>query len=270
MSKSANPWVQTYTGKAFDLVEPTVEMVSWIDLAYGLSRQVRFNGHALNSISIAQHSVLVALAAAQHHKKGLFPSNISLHVAVAWALLHDAAETYIGDVASPVRRAMRKDLSKDHSEGMLSAFDEIDDKVSQTIWTWAGLRDSLVEWNVEGKHVWSPLAWREIKQIDYRMLAFEKKWFVRVEEPQPWNALPPAFVFSDFGLDADDPEDFAVARSLVSSWPEKEAVDTFKSAMFYLGRNATLFKNIRTIEEREMFWVSPVQKRFARLMEIYS
>lgn len=47
-------WLQTYSGIAFDLLEPTPEMV--------VALQCRFAGHTREPYSIAQHSVLVSTA----------------------------------------------------------------------------------------------------------------------------------------------------------------------------------------------------------------
>lgn len=82
-------WIQTYTGKKFHLLNPKVEDVDIIDIAFSLSRQCRFNGHTLFFYSVAQHSLLVSQNVSVENKK--------------WGLLHDAAEAYIGDIVSPLK-----------------------------------------------------------------------------------------------------------------------------------------------------------------------
>jgi hypothetical protein len=91
------PWIQTHSGIAFDLVNPTVDMVRIEDIAHALARINRFTGHTSRPYSVAEHSLLVSdwLAAT-------FPnSNLAFQ-----GLMHDAAEAYVGDVSSPVKRCV--------------------------------------------------------------------------------------------------------------------------------------------------------------------
>jgi hypothetical protein len=83
-------WVQTYTGKVFDLLEPEAYMVDIQDIAVSLSRLNRFKGHTRLPITVAQHSVDV--------------SRLVPDVDAKWGLLHDAAEAYIGDMPGPLKR----------------------------------------------------------------------------------------------------------------------------------------------------------------------
>ena len=53
-------WIQTYTGKAFDLLNPTPEMVEVTDIAHHLALINRFTGATAVPYSVAQHSVLVS------------------------------------------------------------------------------------------------------------------------------------------------------------------------------------------------------------------
>ena len=80
-------WIQTYSGRQFDLTDPS-SCVYIRDIAHALSNVCRFAGHTNVHYSVAQHCVLVS----QHCKHAL------------WGLLHDAAEAYIGDVPRPVKR----------------------------------------------------------------------------------------------------------------------------------------------------------------------
>lgn len=85
-------WVQTYTGKAFSLLNPTADHVDITDIAHALSMQCRFNGHCDRFYSVAQHSVLLSHAVPEED--------------AVWALLHDGAEAYVGDMVRPLKRCL--------------------------------------------------------------------------------------------------------------------------------------------------------------------
>ena len=85
-------WVQTYTGKRFELLVPRPDLVDLEDIAHALSLQNRFNGHTRRPYNVAQHSVLVARAV--DHLSAVYQLQ---------ALMHDAAEAYIGDLVRPVK-----------------------------------------------------------------------------------------------------------------------------------------------------------------------
>jgi len=78
----------TYTGKAFDLLNPKPEMVCIEDIAHSLAYQCRYTGHTREFYSIAQHCVLMAM-------------NSDLPGDPMAKLMHDADEAYIGDIARP-------------------------------------------------------------------------------------------------------------------------------------------------------------------------
>lgn len=59
-------------------------------IAEGLCNMVRWAGHAGNTYSVAAHSLIVA---------HICPPEFKLH-----ALLHDAAEAYIGDIPAPLKK----------------------------------------------------------------------------------------------------------------------------------------------------------------------
>jgi hypothetical protein len=79
----------THTGRVIDLKNPSPQMIEIEDIATSLSRICRFGGHSSAFYSVAQHSVMVAAYAPIHAKK--------------WALMHDAAEAYLGDVIKPLK-----------------------------------------------------------------------------------------------------------------------------------------------------------------------
>ncbi len=85
-------WIQTYTGKKFDLADPQPDMVCIEDISHALSHLCRYTGHSRAFYSVAQHSILVA----SH-----LPREIALQ-----GLLHDATEAYVGDVSWPLKQLL--------------------------------------------------------------------------------------------------------------------------------------------------------------------
>ena len=84
-------WINTYTGRQFWPLAPRVEDVDIEDIAHALSLQCRFTGHVHEFYSVAQHCCLVAERVPEEDR--------------AWALLHDAPEAYLIDLARPVKHA---------------------------------------------------------------------------------------------------------------------------------------------------------------------
>ncbi len=84
--------IHTFSGIAFDLLNPQPEMIRIEDIVHSLALINRFNGAAIFPYSVAQHSLYVAR---------LLPSPLKLH-----GLLHDAAEAYVGDMVSPLKKIM--------------------------------------------------------------------------------------------------------------------------------------------------------------------
>lgn len=82
-------WIVTYTGREVDLVEPRPDQICLDDIAHSLSHTCRFAGHTKRFYSVAEHSLHVAR---------LCPT--------LPALLHDAAEAYIGDVTRPLKHLL--------------------------------------------------------------------------------------------------------------------------------------------------------------------
>ena len=101
-------WIQTYTGRKISLLHPHPEDVDIIDIAQSLSKICRFGGHCQRFFSVAEHSVLVSFIC--QGNSGRARQHIALQ-----GLLHDAAEAYIGDIVSPLKK-------------LLPAVTEIEDK----------------------------------------------------------------------------------------------------------------------------------------------
>lgn len=85
----AGPSVQVRSGLYLDLENPDPQTILVADIAHALSNLCRYTGHTKHFYSVAQHCCLCADNAAPGE---------------AWAaLMHDAAEAYIGDVARPLK-----------------------------------------------------------------------------------------------------------------------------------------------------------------------
>lgn len=82
------------SGIFFDLADPRPEQVTIHDIAHHLANICRFNGATGEFYSVAEHSVLCQLYVERH---GGGPEEQLA------ALLHDAAEAYVGDMTSPVK-----------------------------------------------------------------------------------------------------------------------------------------------------------------------
>lgn len=87
----SSPWIQTYMGIHFDLLDPQPEMIDIGDIAHALARIFRFTGHG-NEYSVAQHSILVSY-------------RVPLELAFQ-GLMHDAHEAYMGDISAPLKRVL--------------------------------------------------------------------------------------------------------------------------------------------------------------------
>lgn len=159
------PWMQTLTGKAVDILDPTPDQIDPQDIAVALERIPRFNGHTTGRVwSIARHSHLVA--------------NLLPHIAEdpdpglrLAALLHDAHESYIGDPIAPLKAAFVKLLGFD-------PFKRLEGPLIKAIRIRFGLPETL------------PEAWTgAIRQADLTALHIEKLAFMGAP-PRPWAALP--------------------------------------------------------------------------------
>lgn len=84
--------IQTYTGKRIDILSVDPSKIDPVDIAWSLSGIPRFNRHLRKDYYVAQHCLLCASIA---------PESVKLE-----ALLHDASEYIIGDLSSPLKRAI--------------------------------------------------------------------------------------------------------------------------------------------------------------------
>lgn len=92
------PWICTLT-RDIALTGPAVadNVIDVREIAHALSQINRYTGHTTEPWSVAQHCVLTYLMAEALDWK---PQGQLL------ALMHDAHEAYVGDVASPIKAAL--------------------------------------------------------------------------------------------------------------------------------------------------------------------
>lgn len=152
--------IQTFTGKYFWPLDPCPNEVDIRDIAHHLSNICRFTGAVKYFYSVAQHSVL---ASRQFER---YPGNMQ-------ALIHDASEAYICDLAKPVKDSMPD---------------------------YRGIEERLMFTIAEKFELPWPFP-RAIKTADTRMLLTEKRdlmpgdrdsWEWRSDgiEPYPWKIVP--------------------------------------------------------------------------------
>ena len=89
---TARAWQRMLSGRRLDLLDPSPMDIEVEDIAHGLARVARWNGQTVgeHGFSVAQHSLIVA---------DLVPKRLRLA-----ALLHDAAEAYMGDMVKPLKQ----------------------------------------------------------------------------------------------------------------------------------------------------------------------
>jgi len=97
--------VATVSGVYVDILSPDPASINIEDIAHALAHQARFNGHLPQFYSVAAHSVLVS---------HLIDPDLALA-----GLLHDAAEAYLGDIVSPLKRLLPDYL--EHERVMMTA-----------------------------------------------------------------------------------------------------------------------------------------------------
>lgn len=86
-------YIHTYSGGQFHYDEPAAKDIKIKDIAHALSNICRWTGHTEFFYSVAQHCVLCA-------------ENIEDKSFALAALLHDAAEAYVGDINKPLKNLL--------------------------------------------------------------------------------------------------------------------------------------------------------------------
>ncbi|WP_292657870.1 hypothetical protein [Mesorhizobium sp.] len=85
------PTITLASGRIFDFLDPHGSNFTIEDVAHGLAHICRYAGQCRNFYSVAEHSLLVSDVAVDYPYE---------------ALLHDAAEAFIGDVTRPLKQLL--------------------------------------------------------------------------------------------------------------------------------------------------------------------
>lgn len=87
------PELVTASGRIIDIRKPSPSEFTLNDIAFGLSRQFRYNGMTVSPYTVAQHSVIVS-------KLCISPK------AKIVAMLHDASEAFLHDIPTPLKNLL--------------------------------------------------------------------------------------------------------------------------------------------------------------------
>lgn len=93
-------FIQSYSGRSIDFLDPKVEQIDIDDIAHALSLLCRFGGHCRQFYSVAQHSVIASW-------------NVKQKFALE-ALLHDSTEAFLVDMPRPIKQVLKgyRDIEK--------------------------------------------------------------------------------------------------------------------------------------------------------------
>lgn len=101
--------ILTFTGRYINPLDPDPDQIVAADIAHALSNICRYTGHTRDFYSVAQHSVMVAKMVPEEDRLA--------------ALLHDASEAYLADVARPVK----------YQDGFREVYKEAEERLMKAI-----------------------------------------------------------------------------------------------------------------------------------------
>jgi len=93
-------YTTTYSGKRLSFTNPQSDQICLDDIFQALPQLCRFSGNTKYFYSVAQHSLNCYYVA-----KNFYQANIETQLA---CLLHDAAETYISDIPTDLKKLARE------------------------------------------------------------------------------------------------------------------------------------------------------------------
>ena len=210
-------WLETQSGQQFKLGYEDVSHNVYVleDIAHGLANICRYNGQCKHFYSVAQHSVLVAhlaLAIAQNDRwRKYFEDDATLDYVYMRALLHDAAEAYLGDVTKPLKEELND-----------CKYKQLTFKIDQQIIL--RLHDYLGSSKTPRQaisHMLSGGTREVVHEADLHALNIERHYLMpQVKVPWMYELTP---------LEKSD-ERLAHHLNIANPWPPQEAKHRFKEA----------------------------------------
>lgn len=181
-------WIQQLYGKPLDLLDPQPEQICFYSMAVALSRLARYSGHTKEPWSVLQHSGLVQALVEAKIKDRAQEQDLVMTEAKLWAQLHDAHESAIGDITTPVAWALEQVCP-----GARINIDRIKDGLDRAILRALRLPDTYPSAGVRDL----------VKQCDAAALELERRHFLYPSERQWSTSMPAGFevdsvVFGDY------------------------------------------------------------------------
>jgi len=102
--------IVTYTGRRIFPLNPSPDNINLLDIAHALSNQCRFTGHVRKFYSVAEHSCRV---------HDIVPTELKLA-----AILHDASEYALMDLARPVKEQKEMYLFREAEDALMECIAE--------------------------------------------------------------------------------------------------------------------------------------------------
>lgn len=97
-------WIQTVNRGVYDYTSAKNSTpVTAHTIAYSLARTYRFRGHSRHRWTVAEHSMFVRDIGLQ-----LIADPVEKLMAAPYLLLHDAHETFLGDIPAPLKTYLRE------------------------------------------------------------------------------------------------------------------------------------------------------------------
>lgn len=144
----------TYSGIKFYPLEPTLDMFDLEDIARGLSHENRGCGQTDFPLSVAQHSVNVAMVLKE----------LGYGVRTQFiGLCHDISEAYIKDIPTPVKE-------------LLPLYRQIENRIQELAYEWAGLGEV------------TPQDYEPVHWVDRELFYFEAQ-FLMPNADYPFNPI---------------------------------------------------------------------------------
>lgn len=137
VKRIVGPTILCRSGAYFDFEDPEASTFTIDDIAHGLSNICRFTGHCRYFYSVAEHSI---------HASHIVPQEYAFE-----ALMHDASEAFVGDVAKPLKC-------------LLPDYRKIEDRVEKAVLSRFGLTPPLSQ---------------VVKRADLKMLRVEQSQAMR-------------------------------------------------------------------------------------------